>query len=305
MKNSKSTLSRYIFPVIAWFVLGFVFILCYHPTPAAAQELSSGAPSCLSNLAESTTKPIHILLIGQDRRENEPRSRSDCMILCSFQPDSRKLTMTSFLRDLYVSIPGYAKNRLNAAYAFGGMDLIRQTFQENFGIAIDGCVEVDFEQFSQLVDLVGGITIVLRQDEAALINSEVTGSTLTHGQQHLNGAQALAYSRIRSLDEDGDFSRTSRQRNVLTALLSRCKTASIPKLVRLFQEASPMVHTDMGKGKLLKLIRQLAPMLSTMEVSSQRIPADGTYCHKIIDAMAVLVADLESARRLLQDSAGG
>jgi LCP family protein required for cell wall assembly len=227
------------------------------------------------------------------------------MILCSFHPENGTLTMTSFLRDLYVSIPGYSRNRLNAAYAFGGMDLICKTFQENFGVAIDGCVEVDFGQFSQLVDLLGGITIVLRQDEPAHINMEVPGSSLSQGRQHLNGAQALAYSRIRSLDHDGDFSRTTRQRNVLMALLSHCRSASVSQLLRLFREASPMIHTDMGKGQLLSLIRQLAPTLSSMEVRSQHIPAEGTYCHQIIDGMAVLVADMEAARKLLRDSITG
>lgn len=305
MKKTLYTLSRYIIPVITWFVLGFVFIHCCHSKPAAAQQLSSEPDSCPFLSTQCSPKPTHILLIGQDRRENESRSRSDCMILCSFHPENGTMTMTSFLRDLYVSIPGYSRNRLNAAYAFGGMDLIRKTFQENFGVAIDGCVEVDFAQFSQLVDLLGGITIVLRQDEAAHINMEVPGSSLSQGRQHLNGAQALAYSRIRSLDHDGDFSRTTRQRNVLMALLSHCRSASVSQLLRLFREASPMMHTDMGKGQLLSLIRQLGPLLSSMEVISQHIPAEGTYCHQIIDGMAVLVTDMEAARKLLRDSITG
>ena len=257
-----------------------------------------------SNPEGSKEETIHILLIGQDRREGEDRCRSDCMILCSFLPESGQLKLTSFLRDLYVQIPGYGKNRLNAAYAFGGMPLIRQTFQENFGIPVTGCVEVDFSGFSQMVDLVGGITLSLREDEAAHLNWEVPGSRLSAGIQHLNGAQALTYSRIRSLDEDGDFSRTNRQRTVLMALLNRCKNASLPEMIQLFRKASPMMSTDIRKSEFLTLIRSICPRLSRLEVSSQWVPQDGTYQHRIIDGMAVLDADLDKVRAALRKSLG-
>ena len=74
---------------------------------------------------------VNILLIGQDRREGESRQRSDAMILCSFNPETNKLSMVSFLRDLYVQIPGYEDNRLNAAYAYGGFDLLKETLALN------------------------------------------------------------------------------------------------------------------------------------------------------------------------------
>ena len=87
---------------------------------------------------------LNILLIGQDRRPDEGRQRSDCMILCSLNPETKELSMISFLRDLYVQIPGHSDNRLNAAYVYGGFDLIKETLEHNFGVAVDGCLEVDF-----------------------------------------------------------------------------------------------------------------------------------------------------------------
>ena len=309
MKKLYAALSRYKFPVLAWFVLGFVFLS--RPAfseilslPVEASSMAEAPSPALSRPEKQKREPIHILLIGQDRREDEPRSRSDCMIICSFQPDDGKLTLTSFLRDLYVQIPGFGKNRLNAAYVFGGMPLIRQTFQENFGIPVTGCVEVDFNGFSQLVDLVDGVFLSLREDEANHLNWEVPGGTLRAGMQHLNGQQALAYSRIRSLDEDGDFSRTDRQRKLLLALADRCKQSSVSDLLQLFRKASSMVSTDIRKGELLLLIRGIGPRLSRLEVSSQRIPAEGTYQHRIMDGMAVLVADLGKARTSLQETIG-
>ena len=119
---------------------------------------------------------INIMLIGQDRRPGEARTRSDSMILCTFNKKTGQMTMTSFLRDLYVQIPGYQDNRLNVAYAAGGMPLLNETLKHNFGIHVDGNIEVDFTQFAQLVDLMGGVSMELRQDEANSINQS-TGRT--------------------------------------------------------------------------------------------------------------------------------
>lgn len=245
---------------------------------------------------------VNILLIGQDRREGEARARSDTMILCTLHPDHRKITMTSFLRDLYVPIPGYQDNRINAAYAAGGAALLQQTIEENFGVHIDGCVEVDFSQFSSLIDLLGGVTMELRQDEADFINANLSGTLLSAGEQLLSGDQALLYARIRKLDADGDFSRTNRQRKILSALLQSCKNASLPAMLELAQQAIPMLSTDMKEGKLLLLAAQIFPGLSKIEIVSQQIPAEGDYRMETIDGMSVLVPDLEAARALLQES---
>ena len=117
--------------------------------------------------AEAATSNIKsILLIGQDKREGESRQRSDSMILATLDKDQGTVSLTSFMRDLYVAIPGYSTTRINAAYAYGGMDLLDQTLEENFGVKIDGNVEVDFEVFQVLVDKVGGIDLELTQAEA-------------------------------------------------------------------------------------------------------------------------------------------
>ena len=259
-------------------------------------------PASAISLVTGEKKVVNILLIGQDRREGETQARSDTMILCSFDRNAGKLTMTSFLRDLYLPIPGHGSNRINAAYSFGGMSLLEKTMEENFGISIDGAVEVDFQQFSGIIDLLGGVTIDLRRDEANIINKE-TGSVLTEGTHLLTGDQALAYSRIRSLDADGDFSRTGRQRKVLEALLDSCRSGGASKLVPLLNQLLPMITTDLSSGQLLLLALEIAPKLSDLQLTSQRIPADGTYSDRSIDGMSVLVADMDAARRLLQDTA--
>ena len=256
----------------------------------------------LSSDISSKDNVLNILLIGQDRRENESLSRADSILLCSFRKDTKELTMTSFLRDLYVPIPGRGSDRINAAYAYGGASLLKQTLTENFEIPISGVIEVDFSQFSALIDILGGVEIDLRKDEAALVNKE-TGSDLSEGKQLLTGAQALSYSRIRKLDADGDFSRTDRQRKVMTALVDGYRSASIPTLMKLLKQILPMLSTDMSESRLLLLALEVFPMLSDLSMSSQSIPAPGTYSDKTINGMAVLVADMDAARMLLQETA--
>jgi len=244
---------------------------------------------------------LNILLVGQDRREGETQARSDTMILCTFNKTTKKLTMTSFLRDLYVEIPGRGSNRINAAYAEGGMPLLKKTLEDNFGVHIDGTVEVDFAQFSGIVDLLGGVEINLRKDEAKVINKE-TGSKLSEGTHTLNGTQALAYSRIRKLDADGDFSRTNRQRKVITALLQSYRNIEVRDMVPLLKQVLPMITTDMSNGKILLCAMEVLPSFSQTEIVSQHIPADGTYQNKSIHGMSVLVADMDAARAMLRES---
>lgn len=243
---------------------------------------------------------VNILLIGQDARPGEKRTRSDVMILCTFNKDTKTLVMTSFLRDLYVRIPGYNSNKMNTAYAFGGMKLLNETMETNFGIHVDGNVEVNFEQFADIIDTLGGVEIELRNDEAELINSVVPGSRLRSGLQRLNGEQALFYSRIRKLDRDADFSRTNRQRKVLDSLIREFKNADMATMLNLLEQIMPMITTDMTPDEIVSYATELFPMLASANIVSQRVPIDGAYAGRRIDGKSVLVADMNATREFLQ-----
>lgn len=260
-----------------------------------ARETAESISATIDNILQ---KQVHILLIGQDRLPGEDRARSDCMILCDFDPEHKTITMTSFLRDLYVPIPGHGSNRLNAAYALGGMTLLEGTLEEAFGVSIDGCVEVDFQGFPKIVDLLGGADISLRADEAEAINAHL-GSGLTEGNHTLTGDQALTYTRLRKLDADGDFSRTQRQRKLLTSLLESYREIHPVSALLLLEQALPLLTTDLTGPELLKTGIALMPMLSDARVVTRHIPADGTYESQTIDGMSVLVADLDANRALL------
>ena len=244
---------------------------------------------------------VNILLIGQDRREGEETARSDSIILCTYHRKTGDLTMTSFLRDLYVPIPGHSSNRINAAYSEGGMTLLDDTLEQNFDLHIDGNIEVDFSQFAGIIDLLGGVKLELREDEAEVINQE-TGSSLSAGVQTLSGTEALTYARIRKLDLDGDFSRTDRQRKVINALLDSYRDIKWRDLLPLMDQLLPLISTDLNYGQLVLLAMEILPKLPNAQITNQWIPADGTFTDEKINGMAVLSADLEANRTLLRET---
>lgn len=254
---------------------------------------------------ESSSDIVNILLIGQDARPGQGRARSDSMIMVTFNKETKTITMTSFLRDLYVKIPGYRDNRINAAYALGGMELLNETLEVNFGVKVDGNVEVDFSRFAEVIDLLGGVDIELRADEAKYINRETGRYELEKGMQHLDGAQALEYSRIRKLDSDADFSRTNRQRKVLNTLIEKFRNTKLTTLLGLLDDLLPMVTTDLDNETIIKYATDLFPMLADCTIVSQRVPMDDAYYLAMINKMSVIVADMDAARDLLKQTLGG
>ncbi len=245
---------------------------------------------------------INIMLIGQDRLPGQGRTRSDTMILISVNKKTKEMTMTSFMRDMYVEIPGYDKNKMNATYAFGGMKLLNKTLEMNFGVHVDGNIEVDFDGFTKVVDLVGGIDIKLSSAEAAYLNK--FGHAAEPGMNHLDGAAALMYARDRT-SGGSDFGRTQRQRNVINLLFQKCKKMSISQLNKLMNNVLPMVTTDLTNKEILSYAADIFPMLSGAEIKTQRIPADDTYSYGYSDkGRSVLFVDFEANREILKNVNG-
>ncbi|MBQ7775736.1 MAG: LCP family protein, partial [Lachnospiraceae bacterium] len=166
----------------------------------------------------------NILLIGNDSRSGGEDGRSDAMILISISDTQKKIHMTSLLRDMYVEIPGYKDNRLNAAYSYGGPELLLETIEENLDIEVNRYVLVNFQAFAKLIDAVGGVELEVTKEEIEYINAYLVEynmleerpvgtdymDTTVSGVVRLNGPQALAFSRNRYIGND--FGRTQRQR---------------------------------------------------------------------------------------------
>lgn len=231
-----------------------------------------------------TTKPvvpdapkgdiINILLIGQDRRPGESRARSDSMILVTVNRTTKTITMTSFMRDSLVEIPGHRSYKLNSAYQTGGMELLNKTLKHNYNVDVDGDIAVDFSQFKQLIDKLGGVDITLTQKEAEHLNLG-TNWNLTAGKNRLNGEQALSYSRLRYIDND--YKRAGRQREVLQSLLNRYMSLPTMEMVSMLDFIFPLISTNFQQDELKDLVYEIAPLLATSNYEEAQIPAPGTF----------------------------
>lgn len=254
---------------------------------------------------------INIMLIGQDARPGDKRSRSDAMILCTIRKSDNSLTMTSFLRDIYVKIPGRTnKNKLNTAYMFGGMELLSRCMKDNFGIIVDNTVEVDFNGFMEIIDIMGGVEIELTKQEASFMNSrgnwEVTKEepwNLKEGKNLLTGSQALSYSRIRYIGTD--FARVERQKKVLTALIDKVRDMNLVEMNNLVNRLVSLITTDMTNAEITGYVLELFPMLKDLNVVTQRVPLDNTYKFSVISGVGdSIIMDFETNLEFLRKTLG-
>ena len=273
-------------------------------------------------IAEYTALPmetdgvVNILLIGNDSRKNGEDGRSDAMILLSVSSKTKKIYMTSLLRDMYVDIPGHDGNRLNAAYSYGGPELLMETIRQNFGLPVNRYMLVNFGAFVNLVDEVGGIDLELSNDEVIWVNNYlVEYNILTENPQgtfeldpnlsgmvHLNGPQALAYTRNRFLGTD--FGRTERQRKVLTAVIGKLPSAALTNMGGLIDGLMPNLTTNLTRGECFRL-SLMAGKLISYEIVSDSIPQPGTYKDVTIRKMQVLEVDFEENIRYLKEKLYG
>ena len=244
---------------------------------------------------------VNILLVGQDARAGEGRSRSDSMIMVSLNRAKNSIQLTSFMRDTYVQIPGYLNNRLNVPYRYGGPALLNETLKQNFGVIIDGNVEVNFQEFATIIDILGGVDIEMNEEEAANMRSEMGVDHAKAGENHLNGEEALAFCRIRHLS-GGDYARTERQRRVLSALMESFKGASVISILGLIEDVLPHVVTNLTNTQIINYATTgLAMLADGAQISSMRIPANDAHYEATIDGMMVLVPNLKMCQDDLID----
>lgn len=244
----------------------------------------------------------NVLLIGTDNRADVGGSRSDTMIILSINKRTDKIVITSLMRDIYLSIPGHGYDRLNAAYAYGGAQLLLQTVQDNFKIRIDKYIAVDFFSFIDIIDKLGGIKISVTQEELPVLNDYIHEINHLKGRPAddgilkqsgsdmlLTGTQALGYSRIRYVG-NADYQRTERQRTVLTQVFSKLKGQNIFMLNDVFNMLLPDITTNLEKGEFYSLIL-CSPAYSTYTIEQDRIPIDGSHTGIIVNHMDVLSID--------------
>lgn len=253
----------------------------------------------------------NILLIGNDSRVNGEDGRSDAMILVSISNQTKTIYMTSLLRDIYVEIPGHESNRLNAAYAFGGPELLLETIKQNLDIEVNRYVQVNFQAFANLIDAVGGVDLELTNEEVQLVNAYLNEYNMLEnrpidtdylptdasGLLHLNGPQALAYSRNRYIGND--FGRTERQRKILAAVFHQLPSSMLTNSGELIDGILPNLTTNISKSECYSLSLD-APKLLTYELVQASIPIAGSYQNATIRKMSVLQVDFEKNKEFIR-----
>jgi LCP family protein required for cell wall assembly len=238
----------------------------------------------------------NILLLGSDARNKDESSRSDTIMIIHYNEDKGTFKLTSIMRDSYVEIPGYGKHKINAAFAYGGPDLLRRTIKQNFGIDLQYYAIVDFQGFVQVIDeaFPNGVEINVEKKMSKNIYM-----TLEPGLQRLNGTQLLGYVRFRH-DAIGDFGRVERQQKVVNAIkeqLSGFQTvAKLPKLIGVL---SPYVNTNIHPSDALFMGKSFLEKKGKMETF--RIPVDNSFTEPQIKGEgAVLDIDVEKNREALR-----
>lgn len=256
----------------------------------------------MQNSSMQDVDAFNLLLIGVDTRGTDFSGRSDSMILLSIQKSSKRIVATSLLRDIFVSIPGRGTNRLNAAYAYGGMPLLTETIQANFGIKVDRCIVVNFSLVMDFLNTMGGVDIEVTDAEIENMNRNIADQNQvlgldpsldqipsgSGGFMHLNGKQALAYARVRYVGTD--FQRTARQRTILQNCFDKVRGMSLGQLNDLAHEYFPRIRTDLTEGDCAYLLLQLLNM-SDYSMETMTIPVDGSWNYKTIRGMSVITVD--------------
>ncbi|WP_111937492.1 LCP family protein [Clostridium paraputrificum] len=231
----------------------------------------------------------NILLLGIDNQENA----SDAMMVFSLDKDTNTAKLTSIMRDLSVDLgPNAEKHKINYAYNVGGVEESVKVVNREFDLDINKYVKVSFDGLVDVIDYIGGININITESERKIIGASKSGNVT------LNGKQALAYSRIRKIDND--YQRTSRQRKVLMAIFNKAKSISVSSYPKALSDLSSNVETNLSTFELLDLAKAVMS-LSSDDLEGFRIPIDGTSHDSMDKGIYYLEWDRAANKKAIHD----
>ncbi|MGM2786194.1 polyisoprenyl-teichoic acid--peptidoglycan teichoic acid transferase TagU [Bacillus cereus group sp. Bce018] len=223
----------------------------------------------------SDNKPISILLMGVDQEDNGT-GRSDSLMLFTLNPQKKSMKITSIPRDSYTEIVGKGKkDKINHAYAFGGIDMSVKTVENFLNIPVDHYIEVNMAGFRDIVDAVGGVDV----------NNDLEFTSrdqhFAKGNIHLNGETALKYTRMRYEDPRGDFGRQMRQRQVIQAVIKKgASVSSLASYGDVLKAIEKNVKTSLTQDQMFDIQKNYKDCMQNSE--EIQIPGDG---HKAADGI--------------------
>jgi len=260
--------------------------------PRYAEETQVSQSEFAIENVEIPNKVVTYLLLGSDYRPDEG-SHTDVIILAAVNFKEGKVNLLSFPRDLWVTIPNWEENRINAAYLYGGIDLLRDTLDYNFGIRPDYYAMVNFDGFVQIIDALGGIDInaEIAMEDKCDLNAE-GWCRVEPGTTHMDGETALWYARARY--NTSDFDRTRRSQEVIKALAKKAiSLEGMIKSGKLINMLGSYVETDMTSKDLLPLIAKMGSLADETNITSYRITENEAYSYTTYSGADVLIPDYE------------
>lgn len=226
------------------------------------------------DLPEETVKKMtgytNIVLFGVDSRDThmeETGTRSDCIIIVSINNDTQEVKMASVYRDTYLRLANSSQSfeKITHAYAYGGAEQAINTLNRNLDLNISEYVTVNFAALTEAINALGGLDIELKSSELNKLNECIDEQMRVNGIQssyvyetgvvHLDGVQATAYARIRSTDQ-GDITRTWRQRKVISLMIEKAKSAGFSKLMDCINVVVDDISSSLTKSQITDLAKQ-------------------------------------------------
>lgn len=232
---------------------------------------------------------VNLLLIGTDGALGGPGDpgRADCVMLCSLNKKTGDVKLISFERGISVQFDIYPYSEiLTHTYAWGGSALVQEMIEKYFLVDILGYIHVNYDSFITGVDAIGGVDLDLTELEAAALNEETYTNAATRvrvqeGINHLDGYDALQYSRLRFVDSD--WVRIERQRNVVQAALRQAKMLSLVQLNNVADKMLPLIETNLSKSDIMSLLFHVPKFIGaeTEQMTvPEHIPGDPVvWCH--------------------------
>lgn len=236
---------------------------------------------------------LNILLMGVDERPHDV-GRSDTLMVLHVDADNKRLFLLSLPRDTAVQLPGHGRQKINAAYVYGGVELLKQTVADLTGLKIDYFVKVNMDGFAGVIDALGGIDIDVKRAMSYNDTERNYLFKLDPGLQHLNGTQAMYYVRWRG-DPRADLGRIERQQQFLSALaLQKLNPGLLPRLPALIAKLRDCVTTDVPAFKQVGLGVTLFQSYNN-GLSVSTMPGEAKY----IDRVSYVVPDENKLHELI------
>jgi polyisoprenyl-teichoic acid--peptidoglycan teichoic acid transferase len=303
-KKKKRKLRKWLlFTLFTIFILvagsGFYFFTVYNNVASAVDNMNKPISREVSEKREEKVEftkkdPISILMVGIDERDGD-HGRTDSMLVLTVNPEMKSTKILSIPRDTRTELidpedpEDSSKDKINHAYAFGGIEMSIATVENFLNIPIDYYVEINMEGFKDVVDAVNGIDV---DNQYAF---ELDGITLEEGPQHLNGTETLAYARMRKQDPRGDIGRGERQREVISKIIQKGKSLStLTNYNDILDALENNIKTNLTLSEIIDMQGSYKPAADTI----QKLEIEGSG--KMINGVWYFMVE-DTTRQTLSD----